>query len=427
MTILLWEDSGHGGTDPGAGAGGYKEKDWTLDIGNRIAKLSKECGIEVKRTRDSDITVEPKPRAAKVKSSGAKICISSHINAGGGVGAEVLISQHNDGKLAREILKNLESLGLRSRGSKKRTLNNGKDYYFMHRETGNVTTLIVEYGFIDTKSDREFLSVTENRQKCAEAVVKAICTIEGIPYKSKNPGEIGGKEMNILGKPTASIEQMKEWARSKKAHQEFIDLAPLYYEVSKAAGVNPIITYTQSAKETGYFKFGGVLDITFKNPCGLKVSGGGGDKDPNAHKRFASWEEGIQAQVDHLALYAGAEGYPKPGTPDPRHFPYLKGSAKTVESLSGKWAPSSSYGNDIVKMVKEVESTKVEVKDPVKPTPGKTKINILGQLEEVDTVLKDGTNYVNVKGQYIVLRDFFEAMGFEVGWEKGVVVIGRGK
>lgn len=423
MALTIWEDSGHGGKDPGTSYGQHKEKDWALDIGNRIAKLSKECGIGVRRTRDKDITVEPNERAKQVKESGVKLCISSHINAGGGLGAEVLISQYNDGKLAREILKNLEAIGLNNRGTKKRKLKNGKDYYFMHRLTGSVTTLIVEYGFMDTKSDREFLAKPENRQLCAEAAVKAICTIEGIPYKGNS--QPAQKETNILGKPTASIEQMKEWARGKKAHQDFIDLAPLYYEVSKAAGVNPVVTYTQSAKETGYFKFGGVLDITFKNPCGLKISSGGGDKDPNAHKRFASWEEGITAQVDHLALYAGAPGYPKPGTPDPRHFPYLKGSAKTVESLSGKWAPSKTYGHDIVKMIREVEATKVKT-DTSKPTPGKTKVKILGQDAEINTVLKEGTNYVNVKGQYIVLRDFFEALGFKVDWENGVVIIERG-
>ena len=161
----------------------------------------------------------------------------------------------------------------------------------------------------------------------------------------------------ILGKSTSNIDQMQAWAKNKNAHDKFIELAPVYYRISKEAGVNPIVSYTQSAKETGYFKFGGVLDISFKNPCGMKVGKGGHDLDPNAHKRFKSWEEGIQAQVDHLALYAGAKGYPKKDTPDPRHFSYLHGKAKTVESLGGYWAPSKKYGTDIVKMMKDLEST----------------------------------------------------------------------
>lgn len=158
-------------------------------------------------------------------------------------------------------------------------------------------------------------------------------------------------ERPILGKNTTSVHQMKKWAISKNANKLFIDLAPTFYEVSIKNGVDPAVTYTQSAKETGYMKFGGVLDASFKNPCGLKIPKGGDDKDPEAHKVFSSWEEGITAQVHHLALYAGKEGFPKAGTPDPRHFPYLLGKAKTVEALSKNWAPSPEYGNDIVKMM----------------------------------------------------------------------------
>lgn len=173
----------------------------------------------------------------------------------------------------------------------------------------------------------------------------------------------------IIGRATTTVEQMKEWAKNKGANKVFIDLAPIFYDLSIKTGIDPSVVYTQSAKETGYFKFGGVLNASFNNPCGLKTSAGGGDKDPNAHKRFKSWEEGIQAQIDHLALYAGAKGYPRTGTLDPRHFPYLKGTATTVESLGGKWAPSSSYGTDIVKMMKELGTTKIGTSPAPAPKP----------------------------------------------------------
>lgn len=176
----------------------------------------------------------------------------------------------------------------------------------------------------------------------------------------------------IVGKATATIDQMKAWAKNKRANKLLIDLAPNFYALGQKAGINPALVYAQSAKETGYMKFGGVLNASFFNTCGLKTSAGGGDKDPDAHKRFKGWDEGIQAQIDHLALYAGAAGYPKAGSPDPRHFPYLKGTAKTVESLGGKWAPSASYGTDIVKMMKEIEGTKATAPTPApKPQPSK--------------------------------------------------------
>lgn len=162
---------------------------------------------------------------------------------------------------------------------------------------------------------------------------------------------------NIISNSNTNVEQMKAWAIKKRANQLFVDLAPTYYNVAVRTGIDPAVLYAQSAKETGYMKFGGVLDASFKNPCGLKITAGGDCKDPNAHKRFSTWDEGIQAQADHLALYAGQFGYPKSDSPDPRHFPYLRGSAKTVESLGGKWAPSKQYGTDLLNMVNELEST----------------------------------------------------------------------
>lgn len=180
-------DYGHGGSDPGAGAGGVSEKTFTLDIGKRVNEGLKRHGIIVDTTRDSDVSLNNNVRTNKVKNSKAKVCLSHHINAGGGTGAEVLISKYNDGKLANMILKELEKLGLRNRGAKKRTLNNGQDYYFMHRNTGSITTLIIEYCFIDTKTDRDFLLVKSNRQKMADAVVRAVCNYEGIKYKEAVP------------------------------------------------------------------------------------------------------------------------------------------------------------------------------------------------------------------------------------------------
>ncbi len=153
----------------------------------------------------------------------------------------------------------------------------------------------------------------------------------------------------IIGPPTTDVYQMQEWAIAEEATDLFVTLAPIFYETSVKYGIDPAVVYTQSAKETNFMKFTGVLDASFNNPCGLKITAGGGNTDPNAHKRFANWEEGITAMVHHLALYAGHKDFPMKNTPDPRHFPSIYGKAPTVELLGGKWAPSADYGNDIVR------------------------------------------------------------------------------
>ena len=162
--------------------------------------------------------------------------------------------------------------------------------------------------------------------------------------------------MNILSKPTSTLGQCVQWARNKKAPELFMSIIPILYNTAEANGVDPTLVVAQCAKETGYCKFGGVLDASFKNTCGLKTPAGGSCTDPNAHTRFASWEDGALAQVQHLALYAGKAGYPLANPVDPRHFKYLFGKCPSVESLSGNWA-GKTYGQDLVKMMKDIINT----------------------------------------------------------------------
>ena len=101
--------------------------------------------------------------------------------------------------------------------------------------------------------------------------------------------------VNILSSDSTTVAQAEAWARAKGATEEFIGLAFLYQKyASSRGGVNWVVAYVQAAKETGYGKFGGVLDASYHNPCGLKTNKGGSDKDPKAHMKFKSWNEGRQ-------------------------------------------------------------------------------------------------------------------------------------
>lgn len=165
------------------------------------------------------------------------------------------------------------------------------------------------------------------------------------------------KSLKLISETEVTAKQAKKWAESKGATREFVDLAELYFKYySDCGGVNPALAFVQAAKETGYGKFGGVLDASYYNPCGLKNEVGGDDSDPEAHMKFDSWKEGVQAHMDHLALYAGAKGYPKSDSYDKRQFKTIKGTAKTVGDLSGKWAPSASYGSEVADLYDDLLS-----------------------------------------------------------------------
>ena len=179
-------DPGHGGTDSGATGNNLLEKDYNLLISKYMYDRFKELGIPVAITRDSDTTLSPTDRVNtilnKFGNSSDVILISNHVNSGGGEGAEVIYALRNRDTLARRILENIGAAGQETRKYYQRRLpsDTSKDYYFIHRNTGNLEPLIVEYGFIDDTKDVEFLK--ENYEELAEAVISAVANYIGVPY-----------------------------------------------------------------------------------------------------------------------------------------------------------------------------------------------------------------------------------------------------
>ena len=179
-------DPGHGGTDSGATGNNLLEKDYNLLISKYMYDRFKELGVPVAITRDSDTTLSPTDRVNtilnKFGNSSDVILISNHVNSGGGEGAEVIYALRNRDTLAKRILENIGATGQETRKYYQRRLpsDTSKDYYFIHRNTGNLEPLIVEYGFIDSAKDVEFLK--ENYKELAEAVISAVANYIGVPY-----------------------------------------------------------------------------------------------------------------------------------------------------------------------------------------------------------------------------------------------------
>ena len=178
-------DPGHGGTDSGATGNNLLEKDYNLLISKYMYDRFKELGVPVAITRDSDTTLSPTDRVNtilnKFGNSSDVILISNHVNSGGGEGAEVIYALRNKDTLAKKILNNIGTTGQTTRKYYQRRLpsDTSKDYYFIHRNTGKLEPLIVEYGFIDSAKDVEFLK--ENYKELAEAVISAVANYIGVP------------------------------------------------------------------------------------------------------------------------------------------------------------------------------------------------------------------------------------------------------
>jgi len=207
VKIIL--DAGHGGKDSGGGSNKY----WLEKVMNLMITLYqfarlKALGFNVVLTRNVDKYLSPEKRTKIIRESGAVLCISNHINAGGGDGFEAIHSIFNDGKLANMIADEIRKLGQNVRRvfTRKHPRYKNKDYYYMHRLTGSVTTLILEYGFADSKLD-DIMQIKNDWKKYAEGVIKAICDYYDVKYV---PAHTSSKDYMIKGDSGDDVEELQD-------------------------------------------------------------------------------------------------------------------------------------------------------------------------------------------------------------------------
>ncbi len=253
-------DAGHGGNDPGTIANGIVEKDYTLLISKYIKDRLEQLGIDVSLTRDKDEDLDSSNRPKKIQSFYGNgddvIVISNHINAGGGDGAEIIYALRNNDNYAKRIALELERSGQNVRKYYQRRLptNPAKDYYYVIRETPNNETVIVEYGFVDSKGD-DVSQIKNNWQSLAEAVVKATAEYIGIPYKEQIDNltyytvKSGDTLWSIARRYGLTINQIKEVNNLKN---NTLSIGELLYIPSKETETVTKDVYTVKKDDTLY-------------------------------------------------------------------------------------------------------------------------------------------------------------------------------
>lgn len=133
-----------------------------------------------------------------------------------------------------------------------------------------------------------------------------------------------------------------------KIANAFVKLGPIY-------GISGDMAICQSIIETGWFKYeGSAVKADQHNYCGLGVLSNG-----STGCSFATIEQGVEAQLQHLYAYACKDDVPKGRTIyDPR-FKYVnRGCAPRWVDLDGKWcAEGGNYGKTIIAIyTKMIES-----------------------------------------------------------------------
>lgn len=154
---------------------------------------------------------------------------------------------------------------------------------------------------------------------------------------------------------------MKANAAYAHPHPRFVDeILPALWWAAGYYGVDPVVMAAQSAHETGWGHYPGLVPPYFHNTCGLKVR----DLTPfpnsevtEAHASFPDWPLGARAHAQHLLAYCQV-AVPDSELVDPRYvWVYGKKPAiTTVEELGGKWAPSTTYGTRIAETVAKLRA-----------------------------------------------------------------------
>ena len=186
------------------------------------------------------------------------------------------------------------------------------------------------------------------RAEACTVILRAVQANSSIGFGAYSPVQQFTTSTAILGAPQISVEQAQAWARSKGATEKFINIAPTYWYYGELMGIRPEVLYAQSALETGYGRYTGVVSEDMNNWAGIKVKGRNDDAK-EAHETFATPEDGARAHFNHMAAYVGVAPV---GEPHGRYYSVKSinwaGTVRTLEELSGKWCPDPNYANKIL-------------------------------------------------------------------------------
>ena len=365
VVIRIVIDPGHGGKDPGAAGNGLLEKNINLEISRRLAKNLSDYDVEVILTRDSDLYSDLADRCAMANKVKAHYFCSIHVNSGGGTGFESYI--YSGAKADTENLRNtvhgavaayLRDAGFVDRGKKK------ADFYVL-RET-IMPAVLLENLFIDHKIDAASLKNPAFLDGLARAITGGLATALGLQPKispASPPEKTGATPVKTAA--TAGTSQARAFLAAKNPKAP--DYVQIYADLGAKYGIRWDAVFAQSCKETGFWKFGGLVKPEQNNFAGLGSFGG------QKGASFATPSEGIEAQFQHWHVYYYGGNLPA-GTKvlDPRRDAVIKsgwaGKLQYVEDLGGRWAPSADYGSSIVNDYMKVMQS-LEVQTPAQPTP----------------------------------------------------------
>lgn len=178
-------------------------------------------------------------------------------------------------------------------------------------------------------------------------------------FSCKTVPTIPEKEINlsreIIGKGQLSAVQLADFFINNNEHveKEFIlKFADYYIQEASMENINSDVAFAQMCLETGFLRFGGLVQPDFHNYCGL-----GAMDAEHPGEKFETEQLGVRAHIQHLQAYATTQDVQLNNQLiDPRYNWVHKTKLVTdIFGLTGTWATDPNYGNKIDEIISRME------------------------------------------------------------------------
>ncbi len=159
----------------------------------------------------------------------------------------------------------------------------------------------------------------------------------------------------IIGKGQLSAVQLADFFINNNEHveKEFIlKFADYYIQEASMENINSDVAFAQMCLETGFLRFGGLVQPDFHNYCGL-----GAMDAEHPGEKFETEQLGVRAHIQHLQAYATTQDVQLNNQLiDPRYNWVHKTKLVTdIFGLTGTWATDPNYGNKIDEIISRME------------------------------------------------------------------------
>ncbi len=159
----------------------------------------------------------------------------------------------------------------------------------------------------------------------------------------------------ILDKGLLTADQLADFflTNNPEENLEHITVFAKYYiEEAAAEGINSDVAFAQMCLETGYLRFGGLVQPEFHNYCGL-----GAMDAEHPGEIFETEELGVRAHIQHLQAYATTPDIElHKELVDPRYnWVHKTKFIEDITGLTGSWAADPLYDQKIEAILQRME------------------------------------------------------------------------